>query len=101
VLELYKQGSIDIEDAIEYIDNGASLNVQPQSASHLYFAFPSEKECTNFNIHSFCAFHRYFLFLYSNSYKSYTHKNKQHAWYLSTRIHLIRLSYRKEMLACV
>lgn len=44
MLELHKQGSIDIEDAVESIHKGESLNAQAED--HLYFAFPSEQECT-------------------------------------------------------
>jgi methionyl-tRNA formyltransferase len=48
VLELYKQGSIDVADAIESLKKGKMLNSQAQGESHLYFTFPNEIECTDF-----------------------------------------------------
>lgn len=48
VLELYKQGSLDILAAIESLDKGELLHSVPQEESDLYFTFPKEIECNDF-----------------------------------------------------
>jgi len=48
VLELYKQGTLDILTAIESIEKGESLHSQPQGESDLYFTFPNQIECNEF-----------------------------------------------------
>ncbi|TWX58644.1 formyl transferase [Colwellia hornerae] len=48
VLELYKQGAIDILAAIETLENDELLCSQPQEKSDSYFTFPSENECLDF-----------------------------------------------------
>jgi methionyl-tRNA formyltransferase len=53
VIELYKQGTLDILHAIESLEKGELLNSQPQDKSHEYFTFPDEIECSNFEINGF------------------------------------------------
>ena len=48
VLALYKQGCLDILDAIETLNKGELLRSFPQGKSHSYFTFPNEKECIEF-----------------------------------------------------
>jgi methionyl-tRNA formyltransferase len=48
VLELYKQGSLDIMAAIESLERGELLHSEAQEESDLYFTFPTEIECNDF-----------------------------------------------------
>jgi methionyl-tRNA formyltransferase len=48
VLALYKQGSVDILDAIERLASDGVLELVKQDESDSYFTFPSEKECIEF-----------------------------------------------------
>ena len=48
VLELYKQGSLDILAAVESLDKGELLHSMPQEESDLYFTFPNQIECNDF-----------------------------------------------------
>jgi len=48
VLELYKQGSLDILQAIKAFSMEEPLMSKPQSANNSYFTFPTEKECLDF-----------------------------------------------------
>lgn len=48
LLELYKQGSLDILAAIESLEKGELLHFEPQEESDLYFTFPNQIECTDF-----------------------------------------------------
>lgn len=48
VLELYKQGSLDILAAIESLDKDELLHSEPQQESDLYFTFPTQIECDDF-----------------------------------------------------
>ena len=48
VLELYKQGALDILAAIESLGKGELLRSYPQEESDLYFTFPNQMECNDF-----------------------------------------------------
>lgn len=48
VLELYKQGTLDILEAIEALENDDVLSSLPQIRSDSYFTFPNENECDDF-----------------------------------------------------
>jgi len=48
VLELYKQGVLDIVEAIETLENHGVLNATPQNETNTYFTFPTENECDDF-----------------------------------------------------
>lgn len=48
VLALYKQGSIDILDAIKRLASEGALESFTQDKSDCYYTFPSEKECNEF-----------------------------------------------------
>ncbi|MDG1750165.1 MAG: formyl transferase [Thalassotalea sp.] len=48
VLELYKQGALDVLTAIDMLENGEKLSSQTQDSSQTYFTFPTEKECEDF-----------------------------------------------------
>lgn len=48
VLELYKQGTLDVLTAIESIEKGEQLHSQPQEKSDSYFTFPNQTECNEF-----------------------------------------------------
>jgi len=48
VLELYKQGSLDIVAAIESLERDELLHSEAQEESDLYFTFPTEIECNDF-----------------------------------------------------
>ena len=48
VIELYKQGAIDILTAIETLSAGLTLSSHPQDESQSYFTFPSATECEEF-----------------------------------------------------
>lgn len=48
VLELYKQGALNILTAIETLSAGLTLNSHPQDKSQSYFTFPSATECDEF-----------------------------------------------------
>lgn len=53
VLELYKQGSLDILTAIESLEKGELLYSQPQEESDLYFTFPNQSQCDEFEDNGF------------------------------------------------
>jgi methionyl-tRNA formyltransferase len=48
VLELYKQGSLDIVEAIEILGNDDVLGSTVQNKTNTYFTFPTENECDDF-----------------------------------------------------
>jgi len=48
VLELYKQGALDIVEAIETLENDGVLKAKPQNETNTYFTFPTENECDDF-----------------------------------------------------
>ncbi len=48
VLALYKQGTKDILDAINILNEGKKLGFTPQAQSDSYFTFPSAIECKDF-----------------------------------------------------
>ena len=48
VLELYKQGSLDILEAIETLGNDGVLDSTEQNETNTYFTFPTENECDDF-----------------------------------------------------
>ena len=48
VLELYKQGSLDIVEAIEILGNEGILGSTPQKETNTYFTFPTGNECDEF-----------------------------------------------------
>jgi methionyl-tRNA formyltransferase len=48
VLELYKQGSLNIMAAIESLERGELLHSEAQEESDLYFTFPTQIECNDF-----------------------------------------------------
>lgn len=48
VLALYKQGSLDILEAIETLGNDGALDSTSQNETNTYFTFPTEKECDDF-----------------------------------------------------
>lgn len=48
MLELYKQGSLDILEAIETLGNDGVLGSTPQNETNTYFTFPTENECDDF-----------------------------------------------------
>ena len=54
VLELYKQGSLDILEAIETLNSGDVLDSTPQNESNTYFTFPTENECNDFENNGLC-----------------------------------------------
>lgn len=48
VIELYKQGALDILSAIETLSAGLTLRSHPQDESQSYFTFPNASECDEF-----------------------------------------------------
>lgn len=48
VLELYKQGALDILTAIKTLEDGLTLSCHPQDNSQSYFTFPTAIECDDF-----------------------------------------------------
>ena len=48
VLELYKQGSLDIMAAIESLERNELLHSKPQDECDSYFSFPTQSECDDF-----------------------------------------------------
>ena len=48
VLELYKQGALDVLSAINTLEKGELLNKQPQKESDTYFTFPNQLDCNAF-----------------------------------------------------
>jgi methionyl-tRNA formyltransferase len=48
ILELYKQGTLDILEAIETLNSGDVLDSTPQNESNTYFTFPTENQCNDF-----------------------------------------------------
>ena len=48
VLELYKQGALDILSAIKTLEDGLTLSSHPQDKSQSYFTFPNASECVEF-----------------------------------------------------
>jgi methionyl-tRNA formyltransferase len=48
VLELYKQGALDILEAIEILESDDVFFSQPQAESDSYFTFPNQNECDDF-----------------------------------------------------